>query len=245
MELCDFRNKERSPNAESGRRIAHHVRRHALFEWSVRSQWAAAMESLLFIEDDDGIRLALSLALEDEGYSVREAANGTDGLAAFDAACARPRVARPASARHVRVRRVPADPGQEHRADHHHHGADRHPRHGRRPRSRRRRLRHQAGRAEGTRRPDPGAPAAGAPARCGAAGIGQLVRRHRVAARARPRLQGRQGDSTSPRPSSGCCASSPITPVRCCRGISCSNACGGTSTSAIRVSSMRTSVGCA
>ncbi len=42
------------------------------------------MESLLFIEDDDGIRLALTLALEDEGYSVREAANGTDGLAAFD-----------------------------------------------------------------------------------------------------------------------------------------------------------------
>jgi DNA-binding response OmpR family regulator len=43
------------------------------------------MESLLFIEDDDAIRLALSLALEDEGYSVRQAANGTDGLAAFDA----------------------------------------------------------------------------------------------------------------------------------------------------------------
>ena len=42
------------------------------------------MESLLFIEDDDGIRLALSLALEDEGYSVREAANGADGLASFD-----------------------------------------------------------------------------------------------------------------------------------------------------------------
>jgi DNA-binding response OmpR family regulator len=41
------------------------------------------METLLFIEDDDGIRLALSLALEDEGYSVREAANGADGLAAF------------------------------------------------------------------------------------------------------------------------------------------------------------------
>jgi DNA-binding response OmpR family regulator len=40
---------------------------------------------LLFIEDDDAIRLALSLALEDEGYSVRQAANGTDGLAAFDA----------------------------------------------------------------------------------------------------------------------------------------------------------------
>jgi len=42
------------------------------------------MESLLFIEDDDGIRLALSLALEDEGYSVREAANGADGLASFE-----------------------------------------------------------------------------------------------------------------------------------------------------------------
>ena len=42
------------------------------------------MESLLFIEDDDGIRLALSLALEDEGYTVREAANGADGLSAFD-----------------------------------------------------------------------------------------------------------------------------------------------------------------
>lgn len=42
------------------------------------------MESLLFIEDDDAIRLALSLALEDEGYSVREAPNGADGLASFD-----------------------------------------------------------------------------------------------------------------------------------------------------------------
>ena len=44
------------------------------------------MESLLFIEDDDAIRLALSLALEDEGYSVRQAANGMDGLEAFDEA---------------------------------------------------------------------------------------------------------------------------------------------------------------
>ena len=42
------------------------------------------MESLLFIEDDDAIRLALSLALEDEGYSVRQAANGVDGLSEFD-----------------------------------------------------------------------------------------------------------------------------------------------------------------
>ncbi len=42
------------------------------------------MYSLLFIEDDDAIRLALSLALEDEGYEVRQAADGTSGLAAFD-----------------------------------------------------------------------------------------------------------------------------------------------------------------
>ncbi|MCE2763099.1 MAG: response regulator transcription factor [Ilumatobacteraceae bacterium] len=41
------------------------------------------MNSLLFIEDDDQIRLALRLALEDEGYEVREAADGASGLAAF------------------------------------------------------------------------------------------------------------------------------------------------------------------
>ncbi|HSP30253.1 MAG TPA: response regulator transcription factor, partial [Ilumatobacteraceae bacterium] len=41
------------------------------------------METLLFIEDDDGIRLALSMALEDEGYDVRQAPNGEDGLAEF------------------------------------------------------------------------------------------------------------------------------------------------------------------
>ena len=42
------------------------------------------VDTLLFIEDDDGIRLALGLALEDEGYTVVEAATGTDGLSAFD-----------------------------------------------------------------------------------------------------------------------------------------------------------------
>ena len=44
---------------------------------------APAVYSLLFIEDDDQIRLALSMALEDEGYEVREAPDGTSGLAAF------------------------------------------------------------------------------------------------------------------------------------------------------------------
>ena len=42
------------------------------------------MHRLLFIEDDDQIRLALRLALEDEGYMVEEAGDGRSGLAAFD-----------------------------------------------------------------------------------------------------------------------------------------------------------------
>ncbi|MEI7992820.1 MAG: response regulator transcription factor [Actinomycetota bacterium] len=41
------------------------------------------MHELLFIEDDDHIRLALTLALEDEGYTVREAPTGRAGLEAF------------------------------------------------------------------------------------------------------------------------------------------------------------------
>ncbi len=43
------------------------------------------MHSLLFIEDDDAIRVALRLALEDEGYDVHEASSGQEGLAAFAA----------------------------------------------------------------------------------------------------------------------------------------------------------------
>ena len=42
------------------------------------------VHSLLFIEDDDQIRLALRLALEDEGYDVREAATGREGLHMFE-----------------------------------------------------------------------------------------------------------------------------------------------------------------
>ena len=43
----------------------------------------STVDTLLFIEDDDGIRLALRLALEDEGYTVHEAVDGTEGLARF------------------------------------------------------------------------------------------------------------------------------------------------------------------
>jgi DNA-binding response OmpR family regulator len=63
-EVCDFGN-----NAHD--RSAGRVRLDVL------------MESLLFIEDDDGIRLALSMALEDEGYEVRQAPTGEAGLAEF------------------------------------------------------------------------------------------------------------------------------------------------------------------
>ncbi len=42
------------------------------------------MNSLLFIEDDDAIRVALKLALEDEGYEVVEAPDGHTGLTLFD-----------------------------------------------------------------------------------------------------------------------------------------------------------------
>lgn len=44
------------------------------------------MTSLLFVEDDDSIRLALRLALEDEGYEVREAGDGRSGLESFQRA---------------------------------------------------------------------------------------------------------------------------------------------------------------
>ena len=43
-----------------------------------------SVQKLLFIEDDDHIRTALRLALEDEGYAVTEAVDGITGLKAFD-----------------------------------------------------------------------------------------------------------------------------------------------------------------
>ncbi len=42
------------------------------------------MQRLLFIEDDQHIRAALKLALEDEGYEIIEASDGIKGLSAFD-----------------------------------------------------------------------------------------------------------------------------------------------------------------
>jgi DNA-binding response OmpR family regulator len=44
-----------------------------------------AMTTLLLVEDDPEVRLVLKLSLEDEGYVVREAADGGTGLALFRA----------------------------------------------------------------------------------------------------------------------------------------------------------------
>ena len=42
------------------------------------------MHRVLFIEDDDQIRLAIRMALEDEGYEVEEAEDGRSGLSSFE-----------------------------------------------------------------------------------------------------------------------------------------------------------------
>ena len=122
------------------------------------------VHSLLFIEDDDQIRLALTMALEDEGYQVREAPDGASGLAAFaereaDLVLLDLRLPDMSGFDVCRALRA-----REHRADHHHHGPDRHLRPGRRARGGGRRLHHQAGRPQGAGGPDPGAAAAGAAA---------------------------------------------------------------------------------
>lgn len=41
------------------------------------------MTTLLFIEDDESIRTALRLALEDDGFDVIEAVDGESGIAKF------------------------------------------------------------------------------------------------------------------------------------------------------------------
>lgn len=43
------------------------------------------MDRILLVEDDDALRAMLATALSREGYEVIEAADGDEGLAAFDA----------------------------------------------------------------------------------------------------------------------------------------------------------------
>ena len=42
------------------------------------------MDKLLIIEDDETIRNALRILLENQGYTVVEATNGEEGLELFD-----------------------------------------------------------------------------------------------------------------------------------------------------------------
>jgi DNA-binding response OmpR family regulator len=44
----------------------------------------SAKTRILLVEDDDGIRAAMRMRLEDEGYAVLEASDGEQGLAALD-----------------------------------------------------------------------------------------------------------------------------------------------------------------
>jgi len=69
-ELCDFCNKN-SPSSLWRQRE------------TVRKWHTCGVHKVLFIEDDDAIRLALRLALEDEGYEVVEAHDGASGLVQF------------------------------------------------------------------------------------------------------------------------------------------------------------------
>jgi DNA-binding response OmpR family regulator len=75
LEVCDFCNNL----LEVGRKVPDSDVLHVVRSWHT----GTTVNSLLFIEDDDGIRLALRLALEDEGYRVFEAVNGTQGLEVF------------------------------------------------------------------------------------------------------------------------------------------------------------------
>ncbi len=69
-ELCDFCNKS----------CASPLRRQR----ATNRKWhTCRVHKVLFIEDDDAIRLALRLALEDEGYEVVEAHDGASGLVQF------------------------------------------------------------------------------------------------------------------------------------------------------------------
>ena len=69
-ELCDFCNK--SPP------LLFRRQRETVPKWHT-----CGVHKVLFIEDDDAIRLALRLALEDEGYEVVEAHDGASGLVQF------------------------------------------------------------------------------------------------------------------------------------------------------------------
>ena len=99
---------------------------------------------ILYVEDDERIRAAVKLALEDEGWQVDEAETGEDAIASLRTSAGRRRADRHHAAGHRRLRGVSVHPAPERRADHHGDRPGRHPRRGRRPRGGRRRLHDQA-----------------------------------------------------------------------------------------------------
>ena len=91
---------------------------------------------ILTVEDDERIRAAVKLALEDEGWTVVESGNGEDAVEQFHRQPADVVLIDLMLPGHGRLRAVPVDPAPERRADHHGHGPQRHPRRGRRARGR-------------------------------------------------------------------------------------------------------------
>ena len=145
---------------------------------------------------------------------------------------------------HRRVRAVPHPAPSQRRADRDGDGPQRHPRRGRRPRGRRRRLPHQAVRTEGAvgAHPRPAAPhSARSARRTPRLVFGDLE----IIPDEGKVLRSRVPSCTSPRPSSGCCASWPRTPAVCSAGRACSTRCGATTTSATAGWSTCTSAACA
>ena len=65
---------------------------------------------ILTVEDDERIRTAVKMALEDEGWTVEEADNGEDALEHVQPPPDRRRADRHHAARHRRLRGVPVDP---------------------------------------------------------------------------------------------------------------------------------------
>ena len=91
---------------------------------------------ILAVEDDERIRTAVKLALEDEGWEVEEADNGEDALDSFSRHPTDVVLIDIMLPGHRRLRGLPVDPAQQRRPDRHGHRPGRHPRRGGRPRGR-------------------------------------------------------------------------------------------------------------
>ena len=113
------------------------------------------------VEDEESLADTVRYNLEREGYAVAVAADGRRALERFREDDPVARDPRPDAARDLRARRLPADPADLERADHHGDRQGLGGRQGLRARARRRRLRDEAvlgprARLSGARAPAPG-----------------------------------------------------------------------------------------